>query len=194
MDNTTLHKEYLRQGTAGYAVIRRFYSRYADVLATSGAITIDDVIHDVFISLSKTDFAKVNNADHYLLRAIKLHCWSMLDKAIRMKAVMATSAISDEDDERSSDRANQPIHRTEHHSPLEGVELLAKINLFKAQLAPSDTQLLNLLIDETPRAEIATLLRLKMNTLDTNIRRLRIRLSNFLKEMGYSYEVLERFQ
>ena len=190
MDNQTLHQKYLREGTAGYAVIRRFYSRYTDVLARSTIVSVDDVVHEVFVSLSKTDFTKVQNVEHYVMRAIKLHCWSLLDRAIRLKALVVENTNDLDSDETVKGATSYVDHPTE----LDGMELLARVNLFKANVGLKEARLLNLLIDETPRSEMAALLGLKMNTLDTNIRRLRIRLAEYLKGLGYSYKAFEKFE
>lgn len=193
MEIQFLHQKYLSPGTAGHAVIRRFYSKYADLLAITSLVDIDDVVNDVFLSLSKTDFTQVRNAEHYILRAVKLHCWSLLDKALRLKAnVSRTEGRADENEGEGEPDYTRSVH-ADGQTEIEGMELLAFVNLFKAQLDPSEVRLLNLLIDETPRSEIAGLLGLKMNTLDTQIRRLRIRLADFLRDRGYSYKVLERF-
>ena len=193
MDKKKLHQQFLQQGSTGYAVIRRFYSRYADVLVHSTIVSIDDVAHEVFISLSKTDFTRVKDVEHYVLHAIKLHCWSILDRSIRLKGLVETRNA--DDDSSGQDAVISKLSRPGNQiTEVEGSELLALVNLFKAKVASNEAQLLNLLIDETPRSEIASTLGLKMNTLDTNIRRLRIRLADFLKGLGYSYKVLEKFE
>ena len=195
MDMNTLHREFLREGSAGYAVIRRFYYRYSDALAHSTIVSIDDVVHEVFISLSKTDFTKVKNIEHYVMRAIKFQCWSLLDRALRMKAVSAERQREAEGDQErteliDSEPADQHLQLTE----LEGIELLGHVNLFKAQLGGKEGRLLNMLIDGAERAEIAQELALNMNTLDTQIRRLRIRLVGHLKALGYVYPAFQKFE
>jgi DNA-directed RNA polymerase specialized sigma24 family protein len=190
MDNQILHQKYLREGTAGHVVICRFYSRYTDVLARSTIVSVDDVVHEVFVSLSKTDFTKVQNVEHYVMRAIKLHCWSLLDRAIRLKALVVENTNDLDSDETVKGATSYVDHPTE----LDGMELLARVNLFKANVGLKETRLLNLLIDETPRSEMAALLGLKMNTLDTNIRRLRIRLVEYLRGLDYSYKAFEKFE
>jgi len=193
VDSHILHKKYLSEGTSGYAIIRRFHVKYSDVLFKANILQVEDVVHEVLLSLSKTDFSRVQNVDHYVLRAIKLHSWSLLDRAIRLKS-MSVDAISDpnEGEEVGERQPNGSISR-DHLDVIEGAELLAYVNLFKSTISPRDSRLLNLLIDETERSEIAKLLELNLNTLDTSIRRLRIRLAEFLKNLGYSYKALERF-
>jgi len=189
VDSHTLHQKYLRQGTPGFAVIRRFYSRYSDILVKVNLVDINDVVHEVFVSLSRTDFKQVQNVDHYTMRAIKLQCWSLLDKAMRSKAHgIERRANIDEADEAAPHKL-QP----DHVADLDGMELLAQVNLFKAQLPPRDVTLLNMLVDGAERSNIAKFLGLNVNTLDTNIRRLRIRLADFLKDLGYTYQAIEKF-
>lgn len=195
MNIHTLHGKYLQQGTAGYAVIRRFYYRYADLLTRANLIDIDDIVHEIFLSLSKTDFRQVRVVEHYVMRAIKLHCWSLLDKAVRLKSVAPERQRRNDLDEPEGSRmpdSQEPDH-PEPLAELEGMELLSNLNLFKCQLNSRDARLLNLLIDGTARSEIAEFLGLNMNTLDTNIRRLRIRLADHLRDLGYTYKALEKF-
>ena len=194
MDLEDLHKEFLRPGTGGFAVLRRFHAKYSDVLRQSGFDKVDDLVHDVFIALSKIDFSKVNDPEHYIMRAIKLHSWSVLDKALRMKSISSNR----NDYGRESDDAGEEVVDgvSPHHqiTDLEGAELLSHIVLFKAQLSPTDARMLNLLIDGTERSELAAQFQLKMNTLDTHIRRIRLRLAEYLRGLGYSNQAIEKFR
>ncbi len=194
MDSRTLHTEYLQDGTAGHAIIRKFYGRYSDVLVTTSLIDINDVLHEVFLSLSKTNFENVQNLEHYIMRAIKLQCWSLLDKAIRQKAIVVKNEGNQEgvSNENNLDHSLFASHN-EQLQEIEGSELFVQINLFKSQLKKNDIRLLNFLIDETERPEIAKILGINLNTLDTNIRRLRIKLADHLRGLGYAYKGLERF-
>ncbi|HAP36571.1 MAG TPA: hypothetical protein DCQ28_11765 [Bacteroidetes bacterium] len=194
MDSRTLHTEYLQDGTAGYAIIRTFYSRYSDVLTISSLIDINDVIHEVFLSLSKTNFESVRDPEHYIMRAIKLQCWSLLDKAIKQKAIVVKNEGNREGDKNERNLEHQLFaSHNEQLEEIEGTELLVQISLFKNQLKENDIQLLNFLIDDTERSEIAKILEINLNTLDTNIRRLRIKLADYLRSLGYAYKGLERF-
>jgi DNA-directed RNA polymerase specialized sigma24 family protein len=193
VDSHTLHQQYLTQGTAGYAVIRRFFTKYSDVLAKANVVDINDVVHEIYVSFARTDFNHIQNIEHYVLRAIKLHCWSLLDKSLRIKAIAAESLIDHTNENRTTERDVATANGSDNLSLLEGMELLSYVNLFKAQLNARDSRILNLLIDETERSEIAKLLELNVNTLDTSIRRLRIRLAEFLKNLGYTYKAIERF-
>ena len=80
------------------------------------------------------------------------------------------------------------------HIILEGEELLNIINIFKMELKSEERDLLNSMIDEKTRAEIAGEKNSNLNTLDTHIRRLRIRFFSFLKDNGYNYEVYRKYE
>lgn len=188
MNSQSFHDTYLRQGTAGYAIIRRFHAKYADLLERTHLASVDDVVHDAFLALSKTDFSQIREVERYVMRAIKLHCWSLLDKAIRLKPIAVERQTTIESGMLEVRGGESPVEE------VEGMELLAHLNLFKSGLDRDDARLLNLLIDESGRVEIAGVMGLNMNTLDTKIRRLRIRLAEHLKSLGYSYRGMERFE
>ncbi len=193
MENNILHKKYLQQGTAGFAIIRKFHSRYADLLAKNSVMSIDDVLHEIFLSLSKTDLRDVRNVEHYIMRAIKLQCWSLLDKAIRQKTVGGVLTAATDEKEEPVEPVHHAADQNNQLTELEGMDLLVQINLFKARLSPHEVRLLNYLIDETERSDMAKILEINLNTLDTNIRRLRMKLAEYLKNLGYVHTGMERF-
>ena len=53
---------------------------------------------------------------------------------------------------------------------------------------------LNNLIDEIPRKEIAEKSNINMNTLDTQIRRLRIKMVAFLKDAGFEFRSFDKYE
>lgn len=189
MDPNTLHDRYFRHGTGGFAVMQRFFRKYRDVLRRVHCVEINDVVNDVFLSLSRSDFREVTDEQRYVLRAIKLHCWSLLDKALRHKAVEADHQSTTIGPLAMSEQADPVAGLAE----IEGMELLSLMNLFKLRIGPDDVRILNLLIDETPRTEIAETLLLNLNTLDTRIRRLRIKMADFLLSRGYASGRLDKF-
>ena len=79
------------------------------------------------------------------------------------------------------------------HEILEGEEIFNNINIFKLQLNKEEKILLNNMIDEKSRLEIAEESNINMNTLDTHIRRLRIKFFSLLKEKGYEYQMFKKF-
>jgi RNA polymerase sigma factor (sigma-70 family) len=195
MTSESLYTKYFQDGTRGFSVISRFYRKYADLLAKANLVDLNDVSHEVFASLAGTDFKRVQSEEHYVMRAIKLHCWSLLDRAVRYKRSVQDSSPSrpldrESDDPKYEDEASEP------HGPVqevEGLELLGSINLFKVQLNEKEASILNSLIDGTSRKEIAQALNLNLNTVDTHIRRLRIRLVQHLKSLGYDYAAIRKF-
>ncbi|MFA5834461.1 MAG: hypothetical protein WDA22_13370 [Bacteroidota bacterium] len=193
MDNHTLHRDFLQKGTDGYVIISRFYSRYADVLSRANFTDINDVVHEVFLSLSKSDVRDVRDLEHYIMRAIKLQCWSLLDKAIKVKAIGSKTEPIDRDEDQQKIHYNRTTNQAEQLTALEGNELLIQLSLFKLRLTMQELRLLNFLIDEADRSEIAKTTGMNLNTLDTNIRRLRIKLAEYLKSLGYTHSGLERF-
>ena len=195
MNNHTLHLKYFREGTPGLGILLRFYRKYADVLTEIQCTALDDLVNEVFLSLSKTDFKTVRREEHYVLRAIKLHCWSLLDKALRSKSRSQRGVEHGaKDGHANTILETSSLHNDTVATELEGMELLTRITLFKGCVSPGEVHLLNLLIDGTGRSEIASTLGLKLNTLDTHIRRLRLKLSEYLRSLGYTYAALERFQ
>jgi DNA-directed RNA polymerase specialized sigma24 family protein len=191
MDHHTLHSRYFIEGTSGYAIIRRFYLKYNDVLPLIHCADMNDLVNDVFLSLSQTDFTQVRDEQRYVLRAIKLRCWSLLDRAIREKTLAGISQSRTSEGDGVAERAAQPAG---HLTEIDGMELMSTVNLFKTRVSIREAELLNMLIDEIPRSEIAARLALNMNTLDTHIRRLRKKLVGHLKGFGYTYKALERFE
>ena len=192
MDLKVLFRDHFQGGTPGHNLIRKFYTRYADLLRHANLTDLDDIVHEIYASISKTDFTRVRNPEHYIMRAIKLQCWSLLDKAFRVKqrfhvAGQATQ-VNGRDDPSTTLAADEDPSET-----LQERELIVLINLFKETIRPGEAQILNHLIDMTPREEIAQLMNLNMNTLDTQIRRLRIKLVRHLSSMGYAHPSFRKF-
>jgi DNA-binding NarL/FixJ family response regulator len=136
----------------------------------------------------------VENFKHYTLRAIKLRCWSILDKAIKSKEVQIEpiNSIENPGNDKTFHHNHFP-HSEVEIQEIHGRELFAYINLFKSHLEKRDKELLNQLIDGMERKDIAKSLDTNINTIDTHIRRLRIRLAEFLGDLGYSYQSIKKF-
>jgi len=60
-------------------------------------------------------------------------------------------------------------------------------------LRESERYLFNSLIDDIPRKEIAEKRNQNLNTVDTQIRRLRIKFLSFLREEGYTFEMFSKY-
>jgi DNA-directed RNA polymerase specialized sigma24 family protein len=195
MNNLTLYNQYFKQGTPGYLIIQAFNHKYKSSLTAAGHSNLDDVIHEIYISISKSELKHVQNKKHYIHRAIKLQCWTLLDKAIKSKNVIPESKLQSGriQEDNSSVIENEKSQTADPAISLETAELIKEINLFKTQLNNRDIHILNSLIDEKSRTEIAQIIQLNLNTVDTQIRRLRIKLTKHLKTRGYHYDFIDKF-
>jgi len=195
MDSDILHQHYFKEGTTGHALMKRFYARYADLLRYANLLELNDVVHEVYVSISRSDLSHVYNIEHYIMRAIKLHCWSLIDNASRQKRRSHENRPirTMQDAEWSDDTPEPPATNTDPTEALQHQELLVHINLFKEFVSPGEARILNHMIDGTPREEIARSLDLGLNTLDTRIRRIRIKLVRYLVSMGHFHPSFKRF-
>jgi len=192
MNNDTLYKTYFQEGTPGNAIIRKFHSRYADLLSRVHLVDLDDIVHEVFVSLAKTDFSEVRNIEHYVMRAIKLHCWALVDRAIRAKRLASVTMTTDPGNEVEDER-KQPTSQENPEQAIEGLDLLNHINQFKGQIRQVELRILNMMIDDEARTDIAGTLGLNLNTVDTHIHRIRQRLGAYLHTIGYSHPRIRKF-
>ncbi|MEO8399254.1 MAG: hypothetical protein ABI550_05480 [Ignavibacteriaceae bacterium] len=196
MDSSDIHNIYFTSETRSYKIIRRFYSNYNDLFKNTLYPDFNDFLNQIFLNISRIDFNKeIKNKEAYIIGAIKIQCRVQLDKAIRAKKVTAESRLKKLPESEDEENITLKIIK---FSPgpddaFEAEEILNKINDFKLELKNNERELLNFLIDETPRAEIAEMQKLKINTLDTHIRRLRIKLFAFLSKNGYKFNRLEKF-
>ena len=155
---------------------------------------LNDFINEIFLNISGIDFSKeIKNLEAYLIGSIKIQCRVQLDKAIKMKNTVAESMLP-------SDEENEPVIfkiPAKSNNPdeiLDTQEMYYHISLFKLQLRQREIHLLNFLIDEKPRNGIADEMQINLNTLDTHIRRLRVKMADYLKKLGYSSNTLDRFE
>jgi DNA-directed RNA polymerase specialized sigma24 family protein len=195
MNKLSLYNRYFKQNTSGYRMIQAFYYKYSSSLNAAGHTKLNDVIHEIFVSLSKSDFKQVQNTEHYIHRAIKLQCWTLLDKGIKSKKIIPESKLKnfDKQEKKSSGILHEIEDSGNPGDNLEFSELMREINLFKAQLNAHEILILNGLIDEKKRTEIANTIHLNLNTVDTQIRRLRIRLTRHLKSKGFQSDLIDKF-
>ena len=195
MNKLTLYNQYFKPGTTGYLIVQAFYHKYSTSLSAAGHANPDDVIHEIYISISKSDLKEVQNKEHYIHRAIKLQCWTLLDKGIKSKNIIPESKLHNptNQDGNSNFLLDQVGLSTDPAQSAEIAELIKEINIFKTQLNKRDILILNSLIDEKSRSEIAQIIQLNLNTVDTQIRRLRIKLTKYLKTQGFHYDFIDKF-
>ena len=196
MNSSELHKNYFTPDSRGYKILRKFYSKYSDLFEKSSYPEFNDFLNQIYLNITRIDFnSEIENKEAYIIGAIKIQCRVQLDKVFKHKYhfVPETKNI---DDEGNNVSIFENI-KSENNNPVEsyeGQEIFNTINIFKLKLKISEKQLLNYLIDETPRKEIADIQKINMNTLDTKIRRLRIKLFNYLKDSGYSLLKQKKFE
>lgn len=190
MNSHQFHERYFKEGQAVHRIVHLFYKRYGDILSRAQVDDASDLLHSVFLALSRIDLSAVRQERNYILRAAKLHCWSILDRAMRQRRVSTSLQTGQADPKPIRNERSDQAH-PEH--AVTGLELADLINQFKLELRPQEVQVLNALIDEVPRQEIAAALQLNVNSLDTLIRRLRMKLSHFLREAGYDSESMRKF-
>lgn len=198
MKTEELHKQYFSVKTNGYKIINFFYRKYYDLFKNSIYPTFNDFLNEIFINTSKINFSKeIINEKAYILGSIKIQCRICLDKVIKLKSEEAESYLNynkkEEDENIFSISSNEDAKILKPNEIYEGVELFNLINNFKLSLKQQDIFLLNLLIDEIPRKEIALKMNINLNTLDTKIRRLRTKLYEFIKKAGFEYQYANKF-
>ena len=192
-----LNTKYFSPNSRGYKIISKFYYKYYDLFVNTSCGTFTDFRNQIYLNLSSINFyGKINNLDAYIISAMKIQCRVQLDKAIKQKKIIPVSKIKDDDNE-NSDSILETGSANSSSNPakvLEGDDIFNHINIFRLSLKPKEAELLNFLIDEKSRAEIAENTKMKMNTIDTNIRRLRLKLFNYLKKIGYNLNEFKNYE
>ena len=197
MNPKVLNTKYFSPNSRGYKIISKFYYKYYDLFVNTSCGTFTDFRNQIYLNLSSINFyGKINNLDAYIISAMKIQCRVQLDKAIKQKKIIPVSKIKDDDNE-NSDSILETGSANSSSNPakvLEGDDIFNHINIFRLSLKPKEAELLNFLIDEKSRAEIAENTKMKMNTIDTNIRRLRLKLFNYLKKIGYNLNEFKNYE
>jgi RNA polymerase sigma factor (sigma-70 family) len=190
-----LNKNYFVKGSRGYTIITRYYSKYQDLFERTIFSDFNDFINQIFLNTSGINFNKeINNPEAYIIGTIKIQCRVQLDKALKIKKIIPESRLNKDDID------GEPVTyklASSDNNPAEvfdNQEIFVHLNLFKLRLKEREKKLLNNLIDEKSRKEIADELGLNFNTLDTHIRRLRIKLADHFQNLGYSSELFDKFR
>jgi len=189
-----LNTNYFAKGTRGYLIISRFYYKYHDLFEKTIFTDFNDFVNQIFLNISGIDFSKeIRNLEAYIIGTIKIQCRVQLDKSIKMKNVVAERRIEKYEEEEPV-VFEIPAKGNDPEELFDLQEVFLHLNLFKLQLKQSDVDLLNYLIDEKSRQEIADETQLNFNTLDTRIRRLRIKVADYFKNLGYSSSDFDKFE
>jgi len=191
-----LYKLYFADETRGFYMMRKFYHKYADLLSRSEFPTFDDFRNQIYVNLSDLNLDRATKTkEGYCIGAIKIQCRVQLEKALKEKVMLSESQM-----QRNSEDTSSPINRRTDHqsnSPEEQFhisELFREITIFRMQLRDIEKKVLNHLINGIDRAEMAQDLDLNTNTLDTHIRRIRLKLIAFLEKRGYETELASRIK
>lgn len=185
MDNTILYKKYFAENTIGSKIIRKFYFANYQLLIKNNYLDFNDLVHDIFLKISKIDFSKIQNEQFYIHRAMKVQCWSILDKIYSKKSLeIAESRLSSEQTGYSLSEA--PSSDLDPQENMESEQLMTTVIRFKKTLTADEINIFNTLIDEHDVAfvELAKRFQLNENTVRTKIMRLRNSLSEYLKQNG----------
>lgn len=197
MNLEELHNKYFKVKTNGYKIISFFYNKYYDLFNQSIYPTLNDFLNEIFLSVSKTDYSKeIKNIESYIIGIIKIQCRVCLDKVLKLKTEVSESKINlDQDDEENIfqiSELNDP-NVVKPNEIYDVKELFSLLDSFKLTLNQNEIHLLNLMIDEIPRKEMALKMNINLNTLDTQMRRLRIKLIKYIKKFGFSYPNKNKF-
>jgi hypothetical protein len=197
MNPAEINKKYFTYGTRGQKIINNFYNKYSDLFKRTIYNDFEGFSNQIFLSVSNIDFnKKIRNEEAYIIGTIKIQCRVLLDKAIKSQKVIPESRLNkykDSDPENSGINNITVNRQNEQIEKLETEEFFHLINIFKIQLNQNEVTLFNYLIDEKSRHEIADEIHLKLNTLDTQIRRLRIKFSRYLKKTGYTGKIFDKY-
>jgi DNA-directed RNA polymerase specialized sigma24 family protein len=192
-----LNEKYFSNNTRGYKIINRFYLKYRDLFIKTIFTEFEDFRNQIFLNISGIKLSEeIKNEEAYIIGSIKIQCRVQLDKALRRKKEKPESQFNNSliEEDGISITENLADSLPDPHEMLEGEEVFNSLNTFKLQLNTVEKELLNNMIEEKTRIEIAEAKNLNMNTLDTHIRRLRIKLFTFLKENGYEYKMFKKYE
>jgi DNA-directed RNA polymerase specialized sigma24 family protein len=149
-------------------------------------VDLNDLIHDIYLNLSKINFDKVQNEQNYVHRAIKIQCWAVLDKITskKLQVIPETNLVTDR---HTPILSEAPSTEPDPHHRMETSQLMSIFLRFKKTLPTEETNLLNAMLDEHDLAfvDVAKRLQLNENTVRTKVRRLRKSFHEYLKENGY---------
>ena len=186
---------YFKPGTKGYRILYFYFTRYRELFMKTNHHQLDEFINQIFLNVSGIRFSEeIKNLEAYIIGTIKIQCRVQLDLAIKMKnRKQKENENIEKDNEDKSVLDNLPGKEPNPHSKLESTEVFSLINIFKLSLKESERDLFNSLIEDVPRKEIAEKKNQNLNTVDTQIRRLRIKIFSFLKEKGYTFKMFSKY-
>ena len=196
MNPEEILQRFFNPGTKGYKILTFYFSKYRDLFEKTIFQETDEFINQIFLNVSTINFSDdIKNIEAYIIGTIKIQCRVQLDRALKAKKRQNKENESSEKPEEVNPDSldNLADKEQDPHSKMESIEVFSIMNTFKLSLKDWEREILNSLIDEIPRIEIAEMKKQNLNTIDTQIRRLRIKLASFLKENGYTFDVSGKY-
>jgi DNA-binding CsgD family transcriptional regulator len=196
VEPSELNQKFFSTDTQGYKIIKWFYYKYRDLFQRTNFPQFKEFLHQVFLNISKINFSKeIQNEEAYVIGSIKIQCRVQLDQALKIKNRMVdkTSEVTHESTEDNSLVENLESNNPGPLETLEMQEVFQAINIFKLSLKAKELELFNSLIDNISRKDLSEKYQINLNTLDTQIRRLRIKLLTYLKNCGYSFKIFSKY-
>ena len=197
MSPDEIASKYFYPGTRGHNILRNYYTKYRDLFVKTLHYEFDDFLNQILLNVASINFSDdIRNPEAYITGTIKIQCRVQLDKAIKEKNRAKSHLPIPEEETEYGQSSSQNLQAvtSNPHDKMETKEIFSVVNLFKLTLKSAEVEVLNSLIDEIPRKEIAEKLQVNLNTLDTQIRRLRIKFLAYLEDCGYSYGMFNRFR
>ena len=194
MNTQEIFNKYFNPGTKGYKILSFYYARYRDLFIRTIYPEFDEFINQIFLNVSGIRLSEeIKNPEAYIIGTIKIQCRVQLDLALKVKKRQQKETMEQSSDDEVSVLENLPNKDQDPHSKVESSEVFSIINVFKLSLRESERYLFNSLIDDIPRKEIAEKRNQNLNTVDTQIRRLRIKFLSFLREEDYTFEMFSKY-
>ncbi len=187
MDPNHLHDKYLRKGTGGYGILKKFFMSYYDVLSKSDHSTFDDFLNGIYLNLVKIDLVKIEKEENYIYRSIKIQCWAALDKAIKKRSRIVPEREVLENNGKNSLEERPATNARNPLQILESREFMTLFIRFRSTLDREESEIVNALIDRPDEslADLAKRRNLNENTVRTKVRRIRLAFTDYLKHHGY---------
>ena len=186
---------YFLPNSRGYNILRNYYNKYKDLFIKTIHPEFDDFFNQVFTNASSIKFTnEIKNFEAYIIGTIKIQCRVQLDKAIKTKSRTQNQQSLPSDEDETDLITNIPSEHPNAQKIMEQQEIFVAVNLFKLTLSEAEKELINYLIDEIPRLEIAERRSMNLNTLDTQIRRLRIKFLKYLEDCGLTIEMFSKLK
>ena len=183
-------RNYFYPGTRGYKMLRVYYTKYQDLFSRTLHHEFEEFLNQILLNVSSINFSEeIKNVEAYMIGTLKIQCRVQLDQALKIKNRIGSQSETgnSETEEKESFYEKIPSSNPGPQESLEGQEIFTAVNVFKLTLKSNEVDMLNFLIDGTQRIEIAEKQKMNLNTVDTQIRRLRIKFLEYLKSSGYTF-------